>query len=207
MAADFSTIGTRNLGATSSVTSVPLTIACWFNTPANSAQKTLVSVGASGATHRCFIQVSANQLGAVALGTITAGSTFSTAHTGDVWNHACGVFSATNSRTAYLNGSAATTNTSSMAQNAFNDVRIGARWATTLGVYMRGLLAEVGVWDVALNNSEIVSLYDGINCSKIRPESLVFYSPLIRNFTDIVGGQTISNNNGVTAADHPRIYY
>ena len=40
----------------------------------------------------------------------------------------------------------------------------------------------------------------------IRPQSLVFYAPLIRNLIDAKGGRTITNNNGATVAVHPRIY-
>lgn len=208
MAADFGSTGTRNLSASSPVTAVPLTMACWFNTAADSTQKTIISAGIANAVHRCLIQINTtNQLQAFTVGTISVSSTFTTAITGNVWNHACGVFAATNSRTVYLNGSAATPNNSSSTQDSFNDIRIGARWNGSLGVHMRGLIADVGIWNVALDANEIASLADGINCSKIRPESLVFYCPLIREFIDIVGGLTITNNNSTTVANHPRIYY
>lgn len=205
MASDFSTAGTRNLQAVSPITNVPMTMACWFNTPANSVQKTLISVGVSGAAHRCLLQISAtNTLQAFTVGTVSASSTYNTAITGNVWNHGCGVFAATNSRTAYLNGDAATTNVGASIVNPLNNIAIGARWATTLGVYMRGLLADVGIWNVALTQAEIQSLSDGIACDKVRPQSLIFYTPLIREFIDKKG--EIITNNGVTVADHPRIY-
>lgn len=208
MAADFTLTNTRSLGTTTPVTAVPMTLACWFYST-NTAQQTFVSVGISGGTHRCMIQrnttsqVSANAVGNISVVSTFTGSTIVT----NTWNHACGVFASNTSRTAYFNGSAATTNTSTVTQNAFDDLRIGARWATTLGVGMRGLLAEVGVWNVALTAGEISSLADRINCSKIRPESLVFYSPLVREFIDTVGGSAITNNNSVLIGNHPSIYY
>lgn len=206
MAADFSTSGTRNLGCDSPINSVPLTMSCWFKTPANNVQKTLISIGVANATHRCLLQISAtNLIQAFSIGSISASSTFNTSISNNEWSHACGVFSATNSRTAYLNGSGATTNTANATQNSFNDLRIGARWSNTLGVHMRGLIAEVGVWDIALNSEEIISLSRGMACSKIRPQSLIFYTPLIREFNDIIQNITITNN-GVTVADHTRIY-
>lgn len=206
MAADFSTTGTRNLQAVSPITGIPMTMACWFNTPANSVQKTLISVGISGATHRCLLQISAtNTLQAFTVGSVSSSSSYGTAITGNVWNHGCGVFAATNSRTAYLNGDAATTNTGTSTIDPLNNIAIGARWATTLGVHMRGLLADVGIWNVALTLAEIQSLADGMACDKVRPQSLVFYSPLVREFID-KKGISISNNNGVTVADHTKIY-
>ena len=71
---------------------------------------------------------------------------------------------------------------------------------------MNGLIAEVGIWNVALTAEEIASLADGMTCDKVRPQSLVFYAPLVRDLQDQKGGLTITNNNGATVANHPRIY-
>jgi hypothetical protein len=69
-----------------------------------------------------------------------------------------------------------------------------------------GRIADVGVWSTDLNDSEIAALAKGMTCDKIRPQSLVFYAPLVRNLIDAKGGLTITNNNSATVADHPRIY-
>ena len=45
-----------------------------------------------------------------------------------------------------------------------------------------------------------------MTCDKVRPQSLVFYAPLVRNLQDVKGGLTISNNNTATVAVHPRVY-
>ena len=71
---------------------------------------------------------------------------------------------------------------------------------------MNGLIAEVGIWNVALTADEIASLADGMTCDKVRPQSLVFYAPLVRELQDVKGGLTITNNNGATVANHPRVY-
>ena len=71
---------------------------------------------------------------------------------------------------------------------------------------MTGLIAEVGIWNAALTAAEIASLAKGMNCDKIRPQSLVFYAPLVRDLLDQKGGRTITNNNAATVAAHPRIY-
>jgi hypothetical protein len=47
---------------------------------------------------------------------------------------------------------------------------------------------------------------DGMTCDKIRPQSLVFYAPLVRDLIDVKGGLTITNNNTATVANHPRVY-
>jgi hypothetical protein len=66
--------------------------------------------------------------------------------------------------------------------------------------------AEVGIWNAALTASEVASLAKGMTCDKVRPQSLVFYAPLVRDLQDQKGGLTITNNNGATVANHPRVY-
>ena len=71
---------------------------------------------------------------------------------------------------------------------------------------MDGCLAEVGIWNAALTAAEIASLAKGMTCDKVRPQSLVFYAPLVRDLIDTKGGLTITNNNTATVATHPRVY-
>jgi hypothetical protein len=86
-----------------------------------------------------------------------------------------------------------------------DSVLIGARWNNSL-IFHAGSIAEVGIWNAALTAAEIASLAKGMTCDKIRPQSLVFYAPLVRDLIDAKGGLTITNNNGATVANHPRIY-
>ena len=67
-------------------------------------------------------------------------------------------------------------------------------------------MAEVGIWNAALTQPEIASLARGMTCDKVRPQSRVFYAPLVRDLIDQKGGITITNNNGATVANHPRVY-
>jgi hypothetical protein len=74
------------------------------------------------------------------------------------------------------------------------------------GQFLEGRIADVGIWNAALTAEEIASLADGMTCDKIRPQSLVFYAPLVRDLIDVKGGLTITNNNSATVANHPRVY-
>jgi hypothetical protein len=56
-----------------------------------------------------------------------------------------------------------------------------------------------------LNSAEITALARGFTADQIRPQSLSFYAPLVRDLQDVRGGLAITNNNGATAATHPRI--
>jgi hypothetical protein len=73
-------------------------------------------------------------------------------------------------------------------------------------LYFDGRIAEVGIWSAALTAAEVASLADGMTCDKVRPQSLVFYAPLVRDLQDVRGGLTITNNNSATVANHPRVY-
>lgn len=109
----------------------------------------------------------------------------------------------------YRNGAAdASTDTRDIGtQNAANALTVGARYSNSvLGSYYAGSLAEIGVWSAVLTADEIASLARGVTPDKIRPQSLVFYAPLVRNLQDARGGLTITNNNAATVANHPRVY-
>jgi hypothetical protein len=73
-------------------------------------------------------------------------------------------------------------------------------------IFANCLIAEVGIWNAALTADEIASLADGMTCDKVRPQSLVFYVPLVRDLQDVRGGLSITNNNTATVANHPRVY-
>jgi hypothetical protein len=102
----------------------------------------------------------------------------------------------------YLNGIAGGTPSSSNS----NSVIYSGSANLTIGSGYGGEIAEVGIWSAALSAAEIASLAKGMTCDKIRPQSLVFYAPLVRNLQDAKGGLTITNNNGATVATHPRVY-
>jgi hypothetical protein len=212
MAYAFAAASSRYLSTASAPASgSPLTIAAWLRPTAVAAMRAVV-VGVNGGTHR-------NQLGlytpgsnvglqAASVGTngVFVSQTDANTSSGTLI-HGCAVFASATSRTAYLNGTAAATNTNNVGtQNAADAVSIGAGWSTTIGGYHSGDIAEVGIWDVALTAAEIASLAKGFTCDKVRPGNLVFYAPLIRDLIDKVGGLTITNNNSATVANHPRVY-
>lgn len=68
-----------------------------------------------------------------------------------------------------------------------------------------GDFAELGMWQATLTAEEVASLAKGMTCDKIRPQSLVYYTPLIRDIQDLARGMTLTNTDS-TVANHPRIY-
>jgi hypothetical protein len=202
------------------LTAAPLTMACWFKAEAATGAYQLVTVsnaGTAGAATR-FTLIAAGQVAGDPVRVVTTNTSnvsgvadttsgFST----NTWHHACGVFESASSRTAYIDAGSSGTNTTSVTPTLLNRTNIGVIFLQSVGGtsgtgFMDGQIAEVGIWNVALTTAEIASLADGMTCDKVRPQSLVFYAPLVRDLIDYKGGLTITNNNTATVANHPRVY-
>jgi hypothetical protein len=199
----------KYLSASAPVTAVPLTMSCRFFSTLTLNDRTLVAINENDSNGSVFVlsMRSNNQIGA---GVYRAGTGYfqslTSAATINVWNHAAGVFSSNSNRIAYLNGVAGSANTNLVTPINCNFMGIGAVIRPSVFEPFQGYLADVGVWNVALTAEEIASLADGMTCDKIRPQSLVFYAPLVRDLIDVKGGLTITNNNSATVANHPRVY-
>lgn len=199
--------------ASAPVTAAPLTIAVWFFSTSTTAQQGIAticnSVGDVGFRIQAFGSLATDPIRVNALNTGAAnGATdTSTAYTANIWQHACGVYTSATSRTAYLNGGGATTNTLDVTPPSVDRIHIGAvRNVSAPSNFFIGRLAEIGIWNAALTQGEVIALANGVSCSKIRSGNLVFYAPLIRDLVDIRGGRIIGNNGAAPVIDHPRIY-
>lgn len=128
------------------------------------------------------------------------------------YNH-CGTYDGNNSNAAlrvklFKNG---------VAQSVTYNPTVGATLPSSIGIfyigysqvdnaYSTGNISEVAIWNVTLTDAEISSLGKGFKPSRIRPQSLAFYTPLIRNAQDLRGGVTLTVSNSPPAAAHPRVY-
>lgn len=61
------------------------------------------------------------------------------------------------------------------------------------------------MWQATLTAEEIASIAKGMTCDKVRPQSLVYYTPLIRDIQDLARGMTLTDTS-TTVANHPRVY-
>jgi hypothetical protein len=105
----------------------------------------------------------------------------------------------------YANGASVLTVTNSADISPTTNTSIGASTHTTLENW-DGFIAEVAIWKGAgLTAAEALALSRGFTADQIRPQSLSFYAPLVRNFQDVRSGLAITNNNSATVAVHPRI--
>jgi len=71
------------------------------------------------------------------------------------WHHACAVFPDVNSRTAYLDGVAATNNNSVTHPTGIDAMDIGFEGDSTPGDPWDGRLAHVAVWGIALTTEDV----------------------------------------------------
>ena len=210
MAYDFNGTNQYLTVGSSPVAAVPITVACWYNGDTSPAAVfPFIVVWSSTDNDRLNLVKGATGGDIVATyindGVATVNSSANGAYSAATWKHACGVFASVTSRTVYSDGVAATENTSSVTGlSSFNRITIGSNHLVSS--FHDGKLAEVGIWNVALTAAEIASLADGFTCDKIRPQSLVFYAPLVRDLQDVKGGLTITNNNTATVVAHPRVY-
>jgi hypothetical protein len=213
MAYKFAISSSQYLTATLTSLSEPFTLACWFNTADITNQQTLLGIQNLSNGHRSNMFASGNAAGdpvqaATTVGGSFGGSSSTSSYSANTWQHCAGVFLTTASRTVYLDGAAGTTNTTSLSPSyGTPTIGIGGRHnGTAWGLFSDANTAECGIWNVALTADEIASLAKGMTCDKVRPQSLVFYAPLVRELQDVRGGLTITNNGGATVANHPRVY-
>jgi hypothetical protein len=220
MAYEFASASSQYLSVDSSpVANYPCTMATWYrvNSESLGANMALMAFGASANTSRINInyngttsprravQVTCNNT-ANTQGNITF---FEQTISANTWYHAAVVLASSTDVIAYFNGSPSFNGGTGITVSSLDRITIGVRRDTatsTLSTRFDGLLADSGIWNVALTAAEIASLAKGIACDKVRPQSLVFYAPLARDLIDVRGGRTITNNNTATVANHTRIY-
>jgi hypothetical protein len=203
---------TQRLNTTSTpVAAAPLTLACWFRADDVTTNRCLFELATSAGVEGFRLLIA----GAIAGDPIFAdyvvnsGTNAQTTagYTANTFHHAAATFPNNTTVTAYLDGGNSATSTGSALNPAPTRINIGARFAaSSAGLFMDGRIAEVGIWNAALTAAEIASLAKGMTCDKVRPQSLVFYAPHVRDLIDQKGGLTITNNNGATVANHTRVY-
>lgn len=123
----------------------------------------------------------------------------------NVWRQVAGVFSSNRAR-VWIDST----------QGALSGVRTVSNfdewWIGRGGQFgpiqpSNGQFAEIGVWNVELTSDEINSLAKGFKPSRVRPQSLVYYVPLIRNVQELRTGLTLTAGPvAPTVIAHHRVY-
>ena len=213
MAYDFVRADSENFRFSGFAPVTPLTMACWFNSDDITNVQTLLAApdsGANGHYHRVFLWGSNNDKIGIQTGDAGGNSIASTAGSYSIttWHHACGVSATTTDRRVYLDGTNDKgTNAVLRTPAGIDRFAIGALDELTPGAYMDGRIAEVGVWDIALTDAEVDVLAAGYSPLFVRPQSLVFYAPLMREKVERISAFTFTDVGTPVVAAHPRIIY
>jgi hypothetical protein len=217
MAYDFPTgdsaSNNSNLAATSApVTSAPATFVCWANPDINCVNGMILYIAEDAGSQNILQGYLSNVFGGNnnrSSGYVEAGNSGTvfdfepqTNNPIGTWLHHAVVFTSTTSRVVYRNGVASTTiNTTSRNTTGLTKLNIG--YPTNS---LDGKMAEFALYNVALTAAEIASLAKGFSPRRVRPQNLKCYVPMIRDVQDLSQSLAFTNNNGCTAAVHPRVY-
>ena len=198
------------------VAAVPLSMACWFNCDVQQDQA-FMSICDASATDNMFFLAPRDNSGVnndhVYASTFVPGAirtaATSTTWNANTWNHACGVWAATNDRRVYLNGGGKGTNALAATPTGIDRIGLGALVGLIPGQFLSGMLAEAAIWNVAFSDDEAAEAASGIKPFKIRPQNLVAYWPLLGEGAvteyDYVSDYNLSLT-GTAVAAHPFIY-
>ena len=173
------------------ITAYPFTVSLWFRSSDVTSGLALFNLTElpSGDWHNLSYLSS----GVVAANSVDFGGTGSASATtganlvNDTWHHAAAVFTASNSRTAYLDGTDKGTDTTETPVNmaGLDEMFLGTFRTTTPATLCE--IAEVGVWDVALDDDDMAQLGKGFSCRMIKLPNLIHYLPLVRGSQDLRG--------------------
>lgn len=139
------------------VSAVPFTLACWFN-QTSVATDWLVTLNNGGTTHAFDLSVasSAVRIGAPAGAGADSVSTSTTFSSG-VWNHACGVFASTTSRSVFLNGGGKATATESRTPAGIDTTDLGQ--AGNGSATFTGRMCDVRIYNLALRDLQVAAYF------------------------------------------------
>ena len=170
---------------------VPVTMAVWmYNTNAANNDRNLMQIQDKDADNQYFRMLlgdgpsPSNQKVGIYAKNVTSGAFYAaTTVESQVnrWHHACGVFAASDSRLAYIDGGSVGTNTvdtGEMASAVLDSITIGLEGDSSPSDPWDGSLLWPAVWNVTLTPSEILRLASGASPLSVRPQSLVFFAPL-----------------------------
>ncbi len=190
------------------VTAAPLTIAAWCLCD-NGDSGSVVALTNGTLDNEFYVDVFGGDLYVAAkqagLKNEASGpSSFSAS----AWRHFAGVFASTSSVYAFINGVKGTQATTARTPASINEVTVGTAAAGGNNLSSGTAAAEVGIWNVALSDAEVLSLAQGAFPSEVQAASLVFYAPIRGSSPepDQTSGARNLTVTGTTVLEHPDIF-
>lgn len=196
-------------------TAVPLSMACWFQTHSTIPNSTLMGLFDKDVTNHGFVLQAAGDseddkvrcftIAGGAFGTVASTSSW----TVNTWHHACAVFASSTDRRIFLDGGSKATEATDVTPAGIDLLSLGRSGDSTPTNYLKGYLAEVGVWTEALTDVEVAILANGTPPDRVRRQNLVHYYRL-RNIDELkcrLGSAQLIPRQTPTSASHCRIFY
>lgn len=200
--------------AGSPIAAEPLSMSAWIYNPSYSAVSRILGIynSASVANRDQWALMNNGSGNIIARSADTVGQASaqsSTTASNGVWAHAAAVFASTTSRAAYLNGGSKGTNSTSKVITGPNQTSMGQQdnaGGTRENQDSDVLLAEAAIWSIALSDPEIAALAAGASPKTIQSGSLVFYAPLIGDWSpeiERISAQNLMIQGSLSQGAHP----
>lgn len=211
MAIQFTASSSEGLkSAQSAVTAAPFTWSLWFYPDSSSSVMAPLTMMPDGhANDRYQIKLKTNNQAEYHIRSSGSNENSTTSNTfsDTAWNHVAVIETAADDHKIILNGDTGDqgTNTDSKTVSGVDSFALGYRPKDTPDHYFDGRLAEVGIWNVALNAGELAALADGISCYQIRPSSLKLYTPGVSSTQELIQpySWTVAGSPSIGFTDTP----
>lgn len=198
------------------VTDYPMTMSIWFYPTNSSANGQMFSICDKDTNVQYVSVVRLNSAGGNKLRcqwVVSTGYSVDTTTTQNynAWNHGCIVATNSTDRAVFLNGGGKNTDTTSVSfPSGIDRVSINRIGDSTPSSDGPAYLAEAAIWSVALTDDEVTILSKGYSPPFVRPQSLVFYAPVIGRTSpeiELVSGFNMAITGTTTAEAHPPVMY
>jgi hypothetical protein len=215
--------GTDKLSIASAVIATrPYSVSLWVKLADISQSQQLFNIATSASddnrTTLSYFFSGSNQFAANERDTVSqiANSTLTAPSTG-VWYHTAAVYTNDSSRAVYTNGANKGTNAGATTPGAFNLTRISGSPTSTAPIAGGGLVAHVGVWNIALSDADVLQLATQTP-DRVQAANLIEYWPLTSNSSPepssgsqatsfTVTGTAFSTDNPTFPSTTPPMFY
>lgn len=202
--------------SSSVVSAYPFSVAAWIKPDAGLPSTAAFAVGGIGSATTARLSLTdpsgtaGNNVVSVqstnAAGTTATGAG-PTNWTPGAWALVVGVWAASNSRKAYFDTTAGTTNTggSSTDLTSYSRTNFGGSYVGgSLGRFFTGKMAYMGMWNVALDATDVANLHGGALPTAVKGANLVFYPVWSGgSVIDQISGTTLTATAITSDADLP----
>lgn len=192
------------------LTDEPITIVCWFKRTATGTDGPLVSIsnGDGNPVSLKMFVIYFTADGRVLSQTFATSSGLHYENSNDTnWHHMIGQFVSNTNRRSYIDGTSANAaDTTSISASSTSQVNIGVINEAYGGTYAAAAISSMAGWSISdLSAEEKMSLAKGFSPRRIRPQSLAFYIPAVRENVEWRTREPFITTGG-TVSDHPRTY-